>query len=303
MSLLIDAACGSHIGKIRSNNEDNFLFADTVLPEENNGQNEPLSFCCALKDDICLAVFDGMGGGEFGEVASYTAAAELRGLVRRTPHPSDVTAFLTECTETLNRSVFTEAEHREARQMGATESVLWLRGSSVYACNVGDSRIFGLRDDRFLQISQDHTDEAFLREHGILRKPHLTQYLGMNPAELRIEPHTVHAELRAGDIYLICSDGLTDMVGEDRIREILGSAGLASACVTALIAEALQNGGKDNVTVTVCRVLEGASDGDTDTPQQAAQTDAPAESGAVPFLKKIWSTLTDPLEPPRSGKN
>lgn len=294
MSLLIDAACGCHIGKIRANNEDNFLFADTVLPEENNGQNEPLSFCCALKDDICLAVFDGMGGGEFGEVASYTAAAELRGLVRRTPHPSDVTAFLTECTETLNRSVYAEAEHREARQMGATESVLWLRSNAVYACNVGDSRIFGLRGGRFLQISQDHTDEAILREHGILHKPHLTQYLGMNPSELRIEPHTMHAELRAGDIYLICSDGLTDMVGEERICEILGSAGPAPACVSALIAEALQNGGKDNVTVTVCRVLEGASDG---TPPQQKESHS-SESCAGSILKKIWNSLTEPRDLP-----
>lgn len=296
MSFLIDAACGSHIGRIRSNNEDNFFFADTVLPAENNGQNEPLSLCTRLTDDICLGVFDGMGGGDFGEVASYTAASQLRRMLQTEPHPEDITAFLTQSAAELNRCVFAESESHEVQQMGATEAVLYLRGSAVYACNIGDSRIFGLRQDRFIQISRDHTDEAFMKEHGITgRKPHLTQYLGMNPAEVQIEPFTVRAELKSGDTYLICSDGLTDMVPEARIKEILSETGLAAACVTQLIAEALQNGGKDNITVIVCRVPEGEPDTAPLPPQPES---ADAESGAVPFLRKIWNSLTEQRDMP-----
>ena len=286
MSLLIDAACGSQIGRVRGNNEDNFLFAGTCMPSDNRGQPDPLTFCEPAEHDLCFAVFDGMGGGEFGEIASYTAADLLRTLCDSDPHPADIRAFLESASDQMNRSVYGEAAAREVWQMGSTEAILYLRGSQIVVCNIGDSRIFGLRDGRFIQISCDHSDEAYMQQQGITgRKPRLTQFLGMNPEEIRIEPHIVSDTVRAGDIYLICSDGLTDMVGNEQIKEILETAGMAEPCVRQLTEAALDGGGKDNVTIAVIRIL--GSGGEASEEPAAPVSEKPEEAPAESFLHKL----------------
>ena len=125
----------------------------------------------------------------------------------------------------------------------------------VWICNLGDSRGYLLRGGKLLQISQDHTDAAFMQENGITgRKPYLTQYLGIDPDEMMIEPYIKSYYLQEGDTFLICSDGVTDMVEEQEICRILAHNEDVGDCVDLLIQAALDGGGKDNITAIVVRM-------------------------------------------------
>ena len=253
----LEAACCSNIGKVRANNEDNFFFNGIVLPQENNGQVEPLLIDKILTAPECLAVFDGMGGGDCGEVASYTAANLLKQILSHGPIEGDMSiqSFLTGVCGSLNNAVCTKQAELDTHRMGSTAAILSFSNGYITACNIGDSRIFGLRADRFIQISTDHTDEAFLKERGITgRRPGLTQYLGLNPETVRLDPYIAHDELQPGDRYIICSDGLTDMLENDEIASILKVSATAEDCVKMLVQTALDNGGRDNVTVIVCYI-------------------------------------------------
>lgn len=292
MNFCIDAACASQIGRVRGNNEDNFLFDSTVMPTDNRGRKVPLYLFGEREQNVCMAVFDGMGGGDFGEVASYTAADRFRALLsgdgkQEIPFQSVV--------EEMNRSVWQMKKQLNARQMGTTMAAVCLRGRHIHFCNVGDSRIFVLRNNRLVQVSLDHTDEAYMKAHNITgRKPRLTQYLGMDPSEVLLQPHVTGGIPESGDVILLCSDGLTDMVSQQRIEQILTAGGTAGACVQALVNEALNNGGKDNVTVIVCRILEQtgqwSEDDDTDTSKDpmAGLGDQP-----VSGWRQLWQRIRD----------
>lgn len=256
MDFYIEAACGSSIGVVRGNNEDNFYFDGAYLPQENAGQKPPLQLSGRLDRDLCLAVLDGMGGGDYGEVASYQGARQLQDAA-----PLDAFGNLQEqlqaLVEQMNQRVWDAQVALGTNRAGSTLAMVYLQGDQAIFCNVGDSRIFALREGRLLQVSQDHTDEAYMKAHNITgRRPRLTQYLGMDPGQVRIEPFVDKGTLHVADQILICSDGLTDMVSQERIVEILTSGETADSCVRTLIRVAEENGGKDNITVILCRILE-----------------------------------------------
>ena len=136
--------------------------------------------------------------------------------------------------------------------MGTTLAVLYLKKNSLWVCNIGDSRIFRLRDHLMEQVSVDHTDEKEMKAAGISgRKPVLTQYVGIDPEVYVLEPYISWKKIRKKDVYLICSDGVTDMVPESDIREILDSQMKPKSMVEKLIHSALDGGGRDNITATV----------------------------------------------------
>ena len=102
------------------------------------------------------------------------------------------------------------------------------------------------------QISVDHNDAEEMARSGVTgRKAHLTQYLGVDPEEMLLEPHVRMETVAQGDRYLLCSDGLTDMVSEEAIRGILARAAEPKTCVQQLMQAALEGGGRDNITVMV----------------------------------------------------
>lgn len=295
MNFSIEAACSSSIGKVRQNNEDNFLFDGSCLLQDNQGQMTPLKLKGTFAGDVCVAVFDGMGGMDYGEVASATAAEQLKQLLPQIREP--IRENLEEACLQLNRAVWDAQTGLGSRNVGTTAAMLCFHEDVVYAANVGDSRIFGLRGDRLLQISRDHTDAAFMKEKGVVgRSPRLTQYLGMDPGLIRIEPHLAEGRLQTGDIYLICSDGLTDMVDLDTIRQLLTASGTVDACVSDLIAAALENGGKDNITVIVCRIWERTDTerNDYDTNEhRTAQPLERLEDFGISWGRKLWRRIQD----------
>lgn len=251
----LDAACLTDIGKVRRNNEDNLLFHKTILEEEHTCMESPLTGSGILLHGRTFAVFDGIGGEANGESASFSAALCARGIFRHSPFiKSKFPDFLKQACYSMNLAVVNRAKSLLCANMGTTLALVCFHGNHAHICNMGDSRIFRLRDNRLEQISQDHTDEPELRKRGISRKPGLTQYLGMDPAEILIEPSIASLELRHGDTFLICSDGLTDMVSNDEIHALLNRDFACEACVKSLVQAALARGGRDNVTVIVCRI-------------------------------------------------
>lgn len=254
------AACGSHIGKRRKNNEDNFYFDGSYMESDNSGTPEiliiePVEFKRILLSGGFLAVFDGMGGGEYGELASFAAAAEAEKFFERIDRvdPHDVTISLKAFCDEANNNVFETGYNLGTDNMGTTLAGLYFFDNRVWVCNLGDSRCFLHREGRTSQISEDHTDEEEMRENGITgRKPYLTQYLGINPEEMQLEPYVKSYYIHEGDRFLICSDGLTDMVSLKEINRILEGSRSPREAVKELIEEALEEGGRDNITVIVC---------------------------------------------------
>ena len=253
MAFTIHAACHCHPGYVRSNNEDNFFFDDLSLQERNMGLSAPLTLTATTEQRRILAVFDGMGGESNGETAAFVAAQALFAGLHGIDCDGDGD-FSYEAAQQMNLEVWRTALSLHTDRMGATLAMLTFRDDHVYACNLGDSRIFRLREGKFHQLSQDHTDEAFIKAQGIVRRPRLTQFLGMNPEEFQAEPYVSGFFVQPGDRYLICSDGLTDMLDPGAIVEAILGAESPAQCAQRLVDAALEKGGRDNVTVIVCTV-------------------------------------------------
>lgn len=258
---VIAASCGCHVGKKRKNNEDNFYFNGKYLDSDNMGLGEILTKKTSLLEDVLgnyqfYAVFDGMGGGDYGEIASNIAAKTVKDFLQNEENinPADITPSLSHMCQIMNKNVFRTEMNLGASQMGSTLVSLFFYAGQVWVCNIGDSRCYRLRDGQMEQISMDHTDEAEMKAFGIKgRKPYLTQFLGVDPEEILLEPHVKSYRLEEGDTFLLCSDGLTDMVTEQEICNMLDRYENTENCVCHLIDAALEAGGRDNITVIVCQ--------------------------------------------------
>ncbi len=256
MQYCLDAACCCKIGCKRKNNEDNFCFEGYILPQENKGLEKTLTAQVrSMKKAVSFGVFDGMGGEEYGQVAAFLAADTFKNRCAESNNCREISKkFLENAVMQMNDVVWKEADSRYVH-MGTTAAILQFCRNGVYVCNVGDSKIFRLHQDELSQISEVHTDAKFLAECGIHnRKPRLSQYIGISPDEMIIEPYIAKKKLCLGDQYLICSDGLTDMVPDDEIYRIMKENPLAENCAEHLIGAALEHGGRDNVTVIVVKI-------------------------------------------------
>lgn len=253
MALTIHAACHCHTGYVRRNNEDNFFFDDLSLQERNAGLSRPLTLTATTDQRQILAVFDGMGGEAYGETAAFVAAKALYAAAHSLECEGDGD-FSNQAALQMNLEVWRTAVSLGTDRMGATLAMLTFGEDHVFACNLGDSRIFRLRDGKFHQLSQDHTDEAFLRSQGIVRRPRLTQHLGINPEEFAVEPHVTGLFVQSGDWYILCSDGLTDMLEPGRIVDIIYGTAEPALCAQSLMDAALNQGGRDNITVIAVKV-------------------------------------------------
>lgn len=250
----ITAACVCNTGKRRHNNEDNFYFNNIILPEENDGTEQSLVFEQKLENNpLIFGVFDGMGGASDGQVAAFLSAKILSEENKKnmTLHPKD---FLKKTILLMNDCVCEEAKVR-FNDMGCTAAMLYFIENAVYVCNVGDSRIYRLHNEKIEQLSEDHTDADILEKQGIKnRKPCLTQCIGISPEEMLIEPYIRRDCIESGERYLICSDGLTDMVSVEDIRKTMMISESVSECAEEMVAKALNAGGRDNITVIVIQI-------------------------------------------------
>src|SRR5919197_1616991 len=206
-----------------------------------------------------FAVADGMGGAQAGEVASRIATDAFdRELGATAPEIE-----LKRIVKQANRRIHELAKRDASRAgMGTTLTAALIRDDEVALAHVGDSRAYRLRDGKLERLTKDHSLVEEMRRKGQLtdeqaeehpQRSIITRALG---PEARVEVDTLTVPAKAGDVFLLCSDGLTAMVPEERIEEILTQAPDLKRAGRALISEANDRGGRDNITVILFSVEE-----------------------------------------------
>ncbi|RBY88675.1 PP2C family serine/threonine-protein phosphatase [Blastococcus sp. TF02A-26] len=280
MTLALRYAARSDRGLVRGNNQDS-VYAGPRL----------------------LAVADGMGGHAAGDVASKVVIAALEHLDEDAP-PSDM-------LQALRSAVFDGSEHlreviRESPQlegMGTTLTAVLFAGGRLALCHVGDSRAYLLRDGELTQITHDDTfvqtliDDGRITQEEANHHPQRSLLLrALNGQD--VDPDLSMREARAGDRYLLCSDGLSGVVSEETIATTLADPDPQS-CADRLIELALRSGGPDNITVIVADVVEDDGSGMTTEPVVDGAAGANIGQRAVdPGSAAGRAALADPPPPP-----
>jgi protein phosphatase len=225
-----------------------------------------------------FVVADGMGGAQAGEVASHLAAETFQAGL---PDGRQPEAALAGLAQQANARIH-ELSHANAEQagMGTTLTAVYVGEREVAIAHVGDSRAYCLRDGELLRLTDDHSLVDELMRQGRLtpeeavehpQRSVITRALGI---EGTVEVDTRSFRGLGGDVYLICSDGLTTMISEERITEVLLSTPGLRDAGEALIAAANEAGGRDNITVILLRLEEVG--GDATVAEQATLTGIPA---------------------------
>lgn len=254
MAYQIEYAYTCHVGKVRTNNEDNFWCCGEYMPAENQGTDGVIAGQTRQRELPVLAVFDGMGGESYGEVAAYLAASTCNEFYTNNKNGirKNTEQFLGDCCSGMNRAVCEYGEQNKVRSMGTTAAMIAFGRDSVFACNLGDSRIYQSKEGQFVQISIDHVIPG-----GYYGKAPLTQYVGVPEDYMTLEPAIEEADCSVGTRYLICSDGMTDMLSDGEIADILTRDISVKEVVEILLERALKKGGRDNVTIVLCEIKEG----------------------------------------------
>jgi serine/threonine protein phosphatase PrpC len=208
-----------------------------------------------------FAVADGMGGAQAGEVASRIAAGAFERGRWRDDAPAE--GQLEQIAQRANREIHKLAQSDSSRAgMGTTLTAAMLRDDEVALSHVGDSRAYVLRDGRLKRLTKDHSLVEELRRQGRLTEAQaeehpqrsiITRALGPEPS---VNVDTMTFPARDGDVFLLCSDGLTTMVSDEEIREILVKARSLRSAVNKLVDAANRGGGRDNITAVAFRVAD-----------------------------------------------
>jgi PPM family protein phosphatase len=229
-----------------------------------------------------FVVADGMGGAQAGEVASRLAVETFEeGL----PASGPPEARLAELARNANHRIYDRSRTDQGRAgMGTTLTAAYLDDAHLAIAHVGDSRAYLFRDGELTRLTQDHSlvdelvrqgklTEAQAAEHP--QRSIITRALGPEP---EVEVDTWTYPVRAGDVMLLCSDGLTSMISEDRVTEILRGAESLEQAADELIREANEAGGRDNITVVLSRFEESNGEAPVDQPTILGEA-APAANG------------------------
>lgn len=248
----------SDVGRVRTSNEDAFLIADLSAAAPVAGTLLSATFEVGARG-VLLAVADGMGGAQAGEVASALALRALRtGL--STIEARSAEAALVSCVEAANRAVWGASAFEGRDGMGATMTAVLIYGQRAYVAEVGDSRAYVLRGRRLVQLTHDQSFVQLLVDQGAItaaeaaespQRNVVTQAIGTSP---EVSVALSRFTLRRGDRLLLCSDGLTGHVGGRELESIVSTAGSLDAACDGLIELANARGGEDNVTVLVAEI-------------------------------------------------
>lgn len=230
----------THQGLVRSSNQDSLLV-----------------------DQGVYGVADGMGGHKGGETASRVAVQVVKNALRGKKAEKRA---LEVAVEAANRRIFDMARHDSALSgMGTTLTFLWEAEKCVHLCHVGDSRAYLLRGGEFRQITDDHSLVAELLRNNMISpdaaRTHpyrnvITRAVGVDPV---VTADIFTHDTQEGDLWLICSDGLTNMVPDETLASVLKEADSDETAADELLALALEKGGTDNITFVLCRITEVAA--------------------------------------------
>jgi PPM family protein phosphatase len=296
-----DSAGFTDPGRKRRRNEDSYVIAPPLF-----------------------AVADGMGGAQAGEVASRLAAAAFREF--HEADGLDPEERLAAIIQEANRRIFARAsDDAQVSGMGTTITAALVDSQGLVIGHVGDSRAYRLRDRRFEQLTDDHSLVADLVRSGRLtpeeadvhpQRSVITRALGTDP-EVDVDTFTVGAE--GGDLFLLCSDGLTTMVGDQDISKLLTDARDLEQAGKGLVKAANRAGGEDNVTVVLFRVAEDRAEleetavvsgngraQDDDLEDTLTGLEAPTFTATAPAAvlerEREWGPAVDEEPVPRRGQ-
>jgi PPM family protein phosphatase len=247
------------MGKVRTNNEDAFLISNLADAAGAAAPTEPVTFEAA-EHAALLAVSDGMGGADAGEVASALVIESLRRAMIEADGKLDWDEATKHAVERANHEVWSAARAPGRRGMGATVTAVCVQGDHAHIAEVGDSRAYLLRNGRIRQMTRDQSFVQYLVDAGALKPEEAANYpmknvvlqaMGQKPD---VQVALGRLELRRGDKLLLCSDGLSGKLkSEEMLAEVQQTSSLEAAC-RALVNLANERGGEDNITVILARV-------------------------------------------------
>jgi protein phosphatase len=254
----ISASGYTDVGMVRKINEDALLLAD--LTNFNFSFGARINTTRLSERGALLVVADGMGGAAAGEVASELAVMTLRDELAQRANAKPISLRLKEAVENANWRIWERAQqHPELRGMGTTLTAAIISNGLAYIAQVGDSRAYLLRGENINQITKDQSlvqewlDAGMLDEEEAQNHPHrnfLTQSLGVSPA---VDVALTEFPLYRNDYLLLCSDGLSNKISPQEMRQALWESNSISETCRKLIDEANRRGGEDNITVIVAR--------------------------------------------------
>jgi protein phosphatase len=268
---IIDQVGRTDVGRQRSVNEDSLVLAPPFF-----------------------AVADGMGGAKAGEVASAMAAETFQGESDSgEPAEEQLTRILREANRRIYDLAVSDDSHRG---MGTTVTAAKVTGNEIALGHVGDSRAYRLRSGELEQLTRDHSLVAELERSGQItpeaaenhpQRSIITRALGPEP-DVQVDTYTLTG--REGDLFLICSDGLTSMISDDELGSILRSSDTLDEAAESLVRAANQSGGKDNITVVMFRLGNGGDD--TQVPHEEVTI-----AGQLKATEVSAAALDEPTDP------
>lgn len=281
----------SHIGKVRGQNQDNYYCNGVVPDTENSNFRYGGSFDGSKP--VLLGVFDGMGGHLHGERASLYAVQACESLFAQYKG-GDPFGVMNQICRSSNERICEEMENVVKGRMGSTASMLLFENGNMFICNLGDSPMFLFRGGKMKQVSFEHTErhnyeQIFGNDYDKKKKFRLTQHLGIFPNEMELSPYNSREPAQTGDRFLICSDGVTDMVPEEEIAAIVNGEASLEKAAEQLLKTALDNGGKDNTTLILGEVTGEVQNIPMELPPQSAPApygapqDAPPAPNSAPY--------------------
>ena len=251
----LSAALKSGKGNVRMNNEDAYFF-NGRFAEINEMDQEASLFTAGLENAALFAICDGMGGYENGEVASYTAVSRMEKL-KQNLTSDEFTAAVSKWSEETNKAI-----NEAAKDGGCTLALLFFDSEKIHIAHIGDSRVYRYHQQKLVRMTKDHSKLQVLLDAGIITEKEaedypqrhvITRALGMKEDENgKCRPsfqEPVPAEDH--DRYIICSDGVTDMLTDNQIEDLVSQSQTAQDCADAIYHGALDAGGKDNTSVIV----------------------------------------------------
>lgn len=287
------------VGRVREHNEDCFLVMNRA-DGRRGGSGE--RFEVELDGALLLVVCDGMGGAAAGEIASRMAAdrmaAELGAADFGNSTPDQIASVMDHAVQQANQDIHDAAKANPSQKgMGTTMTAAVVTPGRLYVSQVGDSRAYLLRKGLLNQITKDQSLIGQLIEEGTLTEEEAEKLGGRNivlqavGVEENLRVDTKYWPLLRGDVLLVCSDGLSGMVKDARMKEILAECGDdMHKAAQKLIAEANQNGGRDNVTNILARF-----DGDGLRPPMEAAGEGAIEKAGVAFKAPPPPDVPNPM--------
>jgi len=261
VEMKIDAGVVTSRNK-RTCNEDNFLckgkFHDIGSQKDNS-----ITQITAKTPDL-YAVFDGMGGMNWGEIASYLSARLLAAEKEKLLYAKsdDILEQLDRILLKINNGIYEYSKRKG--QLGCTVALLYVTEDKIYITNVGDSKIFCVQKGKIKKLTKDHNLAQEMYDAGMITKEELnhhkkrhvlTQYLGISPQEMIIEPYHYVMEACSGETtFLLCTDGVTEMLSEQKILQLIEGEKRAGKAARELVNEAESAGARDNLTAMVVKI-------------------------------------------------